>query len=214
LEKDKCFAINFEGTSHTLVSSELYSKFFIHISTDFVFDGVIGNYNEEDETSPISWYGNTKQMSEKIVREAKIPWAIVRTCLVYGNSLHGTRSNIITWVKNNLEQSRKIRVVDDQWRTPTYVRDLARGILLIIEKKATGTYHISGKDLLTPYDMALQTARLFNLNSDLIEKVNASTFSQTARRPLKTGLDISKARKELNYEPMSFEEGLREMFGR
>ena len=139
-------------------------------------------------------------------------WAIIRTCLVYGNTLDGTRSNIITWVKENLEQKKKIRVVNDQIRTPTYVEDLAKGILLAIEKRAKGVYHISGNEILTPYQMAIKTAEFFSLDKNLIEEVNASNFSQIAKRPQRTGFDISKAKTELGYEPMSFEEGLEMMF--
>lgn len=102
--------------------------------------------------------------------------------------------------------------MNDQIRTPTYVEDLAKGIMLIIEKRTTGIFHIAGKDILTPYEMAIATAGYCNLNKSLIKKVDASVFKQPAKRPLKTGFDISKARKELAFEPVSFEEGLRKMF--
>ena len=212
LHSEQCERINVTGTSQVLVDAEVYSKHFIYVSTDFVFDGEAGNYKEEDELKPVSYYGFTKMQAEAITETSTIPWAIVRTCLVYGNTLQGTRRNIITWVKDSLEQGNAIKVVADQWRTPTYVEDLAQGIALIIEKNATGIYHISGKDLLTPYDMALQTADLFDLDKSRIEKVDAATFSQPGRRPPKTGFVIEKARKELNYEPLSFGEGLKKMF--
>lgn len=212
LHAEQCERVNVTGTSQVLVDAELYSKHFIYVSTDFVFDGEQGNYKEDDELKPISYYGFTKMQAEAIAETSTIPFAIVRTCLVYGNTLVGTRSNIITWVKSSLEQRKPIKVVADQWRTPTYVEDLAKGVLLIIEKKATGIYHISGKDLLTPYDMALQTASFFGLDKSCIEKVDASTFSQPGRRPPKTGFVIEKARQALGYEPISFEEGLKKMF--
>lgn len=212
LHSEQCERINVTGTSQVLVDAEVYSKHFIYVSTDFVFDGEQGDYKEEDELKPVSYYGFTKMQAEAITETSNIPWAIVRTCLVYGNTLQGTRRNIITWVKDSLEQGNAIKVVADQWRTPTYVEDLAKGIALIIEKKATGIYHISGKDLLTPYDIALQTADLFGLDKSRIEKVDAATFSQPGRRPPKTGFVIGKARKELGFEPLSFGEGLKKMF--
>ncbi len=212
LHAEQCERINVIGTSQVLVDAEIYSKHFIYVSTDFVFDGEQGNYKEEDDLKPVSYYGFTKMQAEAIAETSTIPFAIVRTCLVYGNTLAGTRSNIITWVKSSLEQDKPIKVVADQWRTPTYVEDLAKGIILIIEKKATGIYHISGKDLLTPYDMAIQTASHFGLDKSRIEKVDAATFTQPGRRPPKTGFVIEKARKELGYEPLTFEEGLKKMF--
>ena len=207
-----CEAVNVQATARLLVSAEACSRHFIYISTDFVFDGEKGDYKEEDDMSPVNWYGFTKLQAESIVETSGIPFTIVRTCLVYGNTLAGTRDNIVSWVKKSISAGKQIKVVSDQWRTPTYVEDLAKGILLIIEKAATGVYHISGKDKLTPYDVAMRTAAFCKLDTSLIEKVDAASFSEPAKRPPKTGLDISKARKELGFEPLSFEEGLKKMF--
>jgi dTDP-4-dehydrorhamnose reductase len=151
--------------------------------------------------------------AESLVETCDMPWAIVRTCLVYGNALVGTRSNIISWVKENLTAGKPIKVVSDQVRTPTYIDDLVTGILLIVQKNAEGSFHISGREVLTPYDMAVQTAAFFKLDASLMTKVDASSFSQPGRRPLKTGFDISKARKELGYQPISFKESLEKMSG-
>lgn len=85
--------------------------------------------------NPTSWYGFTKVHPEGVVETNEISWAIVRTCLVYGNVLSGTRSNIVSWIKQNLEQEKPIKAVSDQWRTTTDVEDLAKGILLIIQKR-------------------------------------------------------------------------------
>jgi len=208
LRPQHCERINVQGTSQVLTDAETFSSHFIYISTDFVFDGEKGNYSEEEDTKPISIYGFTKLQAESMVQTSEIPFAIVRTCLVYGNLLQGTRSNIVSWVKENLEQGKTIKVVSDQERTPTYVGDLAKGIALIIEKKATGIYHISGKDWLTPYDIAIKTAQKYQLDASKIVKVDASTFKQPGRRPLKTGFVIEKARTELGYEPITFDEGL------
>lgn len=211
LHPEQCEKVNVTGTALIAADAELYAKHFIYVSTDFVFDGEQGNYKEEDDLKPISYYGFTKMQAEAITESSTIPWAIVRTCLVYGNILEGTRSNIITWVKDSLEQGKDIKVVSDQWRTPTYVEDLAKGIVLIIDQQATGIYHISGKDLLTPYDIAIQTADLLQLDTSKITKVDASTFKQPGKRPPKTGFVIDKARKELGYEPVTFSEGIKKM---
>jgi dTDP-4-dehydrorhamnose reductase len=214
LNPQQCERTNVQGTANVLMEAELHCKHFIYISTDFVFDGADGNYSEDDDLKPISYYGFTKMQAEAIAQTSDIPWSIVRTCLVYGNVLHGTRSNIISWVRDNLQQEKNIRVVADQYRTPTYVEDLAKGIALIIGKKAEGIYHLSGKDLLTPYDMAIKTAEFLKLNAGFIEKVDASTFTQPGKRPPKTGFNIEKARRELGYEPLSFEEALQLVIAR
>jgi dTDP-4-dehydrorhamnose reductase len=210
-QRELCENINVKATAMIALYAEEFSQHLVYISTDFVFDGQKGNYNEDDVCNPISWYGFTKVQAEGIVESSYIPYAIVRTCLVYGNVLQGTRKNIVTWVKESLEKGLPIKVVNDQWRTPTYVEDLAKGVLLIIQQQATGIYHISGKDLLTPYDIAIQVARYFNLNEALIEKVDASVFTQPAKRPSKTGFNITKAKTTLQYEPVSFVQGIKAM---
>ncbi|MHA4845753.1 SDR family oxidoreductase [Flavitalea antarctica] len=208
VNQELCERINVQGTSHVIINAEQYARKLIYISTDFVFDGEKGDYAEEDDMGPVNWYGFTKMQAESIVETCDMPWAIVRTCLVYGNTLTGTRTNIISWVKENLQAGKPIKVVSDQVRTPTYVKDLVKGIMLIVQKNGEGTFHIAGKDVLTPYDMAVKTAAYFGLDSSLMTKVDASSFSQPGRRPLKTGFNISKAKLELGYEPISFDEAL------
>ncbi|MGN6417620.1 MAG: SDR family oxidoreductase [Pseudobacter sp.] len=206
-----CEKVNVYGTTQLLVDAEAHSKYIIYLSTDFVFDGLNGMYREDDDLRPINFYGFTKMQAEAIMHTSEIPWAIVRTCLVYGNPLQGTRSNIVNWVRENLQEGKPIKVVSDQLRTPTYVGDLAQGIVEMIKRTSTGIFHLSGKEQLTPLQMALRTADHFSLDKSLITEVTADTFTQPAKRPPKTGFDISKAEKELDFKPGSFEEGLAAM---
>jgi len=208
MDQMKAYLVNVEGTVQLLINSEELKSFFIFLSTDFVFDGERGMYIEEDTPRPVNYYGRTKLEAEEAVKEYEHDWAIVRTVLVYGKN-HSGHNNILKTVKEKLEKGEEYNVVDDQLRTPTYVEDLAKGIVSIVEKKATGVFHLSGKDILTPYQMAIKTAEHLKLDSVLIKKVTAASFSQPAKRPLKTGFIIDKARKELGYEPLSFGEGLR-----
>ncbi|MGB3466900.1 MAG: sugar nucleotide-binding protein, partial [Cyclobacteriaceae bacterium] len=140
--------------------------------------------------------------------DSGIRWAIARTVLVYGIAHDMSRSNIILWVKKSLEEGTAIRVVNDQWRTPTLAEDLAKGCYLIAEKQAEGIFNISGKDLLNPYQMAIMTADYFGLDKSLITEVDGSTFTQPAKRPPKTGFVLDKAQSVLAYEPVSFKEGI------
>ncbi len=211
LDKEGCRLTNVEATRHICEAAATIGAELVYVSTDFVFDGEGGPYSEDDKTGPVNFYGQSKLDAEQIVQKLD-HWTIVRTILVYGNILSGTRSNIVTWVKDNLESRRPIKVVSDQVRTPTYVEDLSAGILLVIQKEATGIWHIAGKEVLTPWEMALQVADFFGLDTSLMEKVNASVFSQPARRPLTTGFVITKAEQELGYSPVSFKEGMNKMF--
>ncbi|WP_044201291.1 SDR family oxidoreductase [Flammeovirga sp. OC4] len=187
---------------------------FIYLSTDFVFDGEKGLYEEDDQRNPPNYYGITKMMSEDfLLKEKEVKVAIVRTCLVYGQVKDMSRSNIMLWVKNKLCNGEAIKVVNDQYRTPTYVGDLAKGCILIAEKNEEGIFHISGKDYLTPYAIAIQVAEYLGLTTSLISPVNASTFKEHGRRPLKTGFTNQKAYNVLDYQPILFEKGMKKVLG-
>ena len=211
LNQAHAWQINTGGTHHLLQAAAAVKAFFVYISTDFVFNGEKGMYAEEDQPAPVNYYGQTKYEAEQAVQGYAHDLAIVRTVLVYGQPLAG-RSNILSIVKAKLEKGEGYRVVDDQVRTPTYVGDLADGIVTIIQKKATGTWHLSGADVLTPYEMACKTADFLGYDRQLLTRVTADTFSQPAKRPAKTGFTIAKAKMELGYTPISFEEGLAKTF--
>jgi dTDP-4-dehydrorhamnose reductase len=149
--------------------------------------------------------------AEDAVMEYEFDWSIVRTVLVYGKPQTG-RVNILTVVKEKLEKGEEYSVFDDQVRTPTYVQDLVSAIISIIEKKATGLFHISGETVFTPYQIAIETADYLKLDKSLIKKITAADLPQPARRPLKTGFNIDKAKKELNFKPIPFSEGLKKSF--
>jgi dTDP-4-dehydrorhamnose reductase len=213
LQKDACWAQNVQAVEYLVEASQVVDAFLLHVSTDFIFDGTDGPYDETAEGNPISFYGWSKYAAEKVVMHADrmgspIRWAIARTVLVYGIAHDMSRSNIILWVKKSLEDGKNIKVVTDQWRSPTLAEDLAMGCYLIADKEAEGVFNISGKEVITPYDMAIKTADYFGLDKSLIAQADASTFTQTARRPPRTGFILDKARTVLGYDPHSFEEGI------
>ena len=207
-EQEACWRINVTAVENLVKAAEAHQTFFIHLSTDFIFSGDSGPYTEEAEAAPVNFYGESKLAAEKVVREAKMPWAIVRTVLVYGITPGMSRSNIILWVKNGLENGKELQVVDDQLRSPTLAEDLAVGCFLVAKKKAAGIWHISGKEMLTPYEMAVKTADFFQLDKSLINRTDSTRFTQPAKRPPKTGFIINKAIERLGYQPHSFEEGI------
>ncbi|MCR9249240.1 MAG: NAD(P)-dependent oxidoreductase [bacterium] len=207
-EKENCWKLNVEAVSHLVEACRESNSFFLHLSTDFIFDGENGPYSEEDIAKPVSYYGESKLAAENLITESDISWAIARTVLVYGIAHDMSRSNIILWVKNSLENKKEIKVVNDQWRTPTLAEDLAMGCYLILKKRATGIYNISGKDFLNPYEMAVKTANFFKLDMSTMTEVDGSIFSQPAKRPPKTGFILDKANRELGYNPRSFDEGI------
>jgi dTDP-4-dehydrorhamnose reductase len=164
-QQSLAYNVNVQGTMNLLQAAKKMRSFFIFVSTDFVFDGERGMYSEEDETGPVNYYGTTKLLAETAVRQYPFEWTIVRTVLLYGKPVAG-RGNILSITKDKLEKGEEYRVVDDQLRTPTHVEDLAGGIISIIEKKATGIFHLS-TCVLTPFQMACKTAQYLGWTSRL-----------------------------------------------
>ena len=208
LNQASCWLQNVTAVENLVAACEAHLVHLIHLSTDFVFSGEEGPLAEDAVPAPVNFYGVSKLAAERVVQASRIPWAIVRTVLVYGTAHDYGRTNIVLWVRDSLRAGRQISVVTDQLRTPTLAEDLAQGCWLVAAHHATGIYHISGDELLTPYDMALRVAEHFQLDPALLVKVDSSTFSQPAKRPLRTGFIINKAQRELGYRPHRFAAGI------
>lgn len=168
-------------------------------------------YQEEDFPAPVNYYGQTKLLSESKVKEYPFDWSIVRTVLVYGNPRAG-RQTILTSVAAALIEGKQLNINEDQVRTPTFVVDLSKAIATIIGNRARGIYDSSGEDIRTPYPMACVVADYLKLDKGLICPVTKDSFRQGALRLLKTGFNVSKAKRVLNFQPTSFEEGLKKTF--
>lgn len=208
LKQEECWQQNVLATQYLVDAAERAQAHFIHVSTDFIFDGSAGPLDENALPRPVNYYGQSKLAAEEAVKASKLNWAILRTVLVYGVAYDMSRSNIVLWVKKSLEEGKTIKVVNDQWRTPTLAEDLATGCWLAAQKLASGVFNISGEEMMTPYDIAIRTARFFKLDESLILKTDSTQFKQPASRPLKTGFIIEKAKRELGYKPHSLEAGL------
>ncbi len=207
-DKDNCWKINVDAVQFICIYAKQYNIRLVHLSSDFVFDGISGLYVEEDETNPVSFYGLSKLEAEKIISAELEDYVIVRTILVYGISHFMTRSNLMLWVKDSLEAGKTINVVNDQYRMPTLVEDIAKGTLELALSEFSGIYHISGDELMSVFEIANRTAEFFNLDTSLILPTSSASLNQIGRRPAKTGFNLNKARAHLKYSPRSLEEGL------
>jgi dTDP-4-dehydrorhamnose reductase len=209
MHQKECDAINVEAVSTLVASCKENNIHLIHLSTDFIFDGLKeGLYTEDDEPNPLSYYGLSKLKSEDIILKAKIRYTILRTILVYGMVDRDDRSNIVLWVKNSIENKKSIKAITDQFRMPTFVDDLAEACLLAIKNNALGVYNVSSNTLLSIYEIALIVAETFNLDAKYISACKTSDLNLPAKRPYKTGFDLNKSIKELNLPSYSFNERL------
>ncbi len=209
LNREECEEVNMLATHYLFDAAQRHHAHFCLLSTDFVFDGEKGNYAENDPVNPLSFYAESKVKAEQLLLNSNYAkWSIARTIIVFGQANNMSRSNLVLWVYDSLKAGKKIQVVTDQLRTPTWADDLALGCIAIVEKDKTGIFHLSGKEAVTMYDFALMVADFFQLDKNLISPITSESLNQPAKRPPKTGFDISKARKELGYEPISLKEAL------
>ena len=208
LNQKQCWDVNVNGVKHLANAVAKLGTHFIHLSTDFVFDGEDGPYNENDIPNPLHYYAKSKLESEKIVKENCANWSIARTIIIYGITDNMSRSNLVLWAKGEIEKGNTINVVNDQFRSPTLAEDLAKGCISIMDKNAFGLFHLSGPKSYSILEMVYMVADFYNLDKSLINPVSSKSLNQPAKRPLVTGFDIRKAKKELNYNPVDFLAGI------
>ena len=207
---EECWALNVTAIKNFVDAINQQPIHFIHLSTDFIFDGEKGSeYLETDIPNPQSYYALSKWEGEKIIQKSNIKWAIARTIIVFGIVDNMSRSNIVLWAKDALTKKQNINVVDDQFRSPTLAEDLAEGCIAIADKGATGIYNLSGKETMSVLQLVYNVADFWKLDKSLVTPIKSNTLNQAAKRPPRTGFIIDKAKRDLGYNPHSFEEGLR-----
>lgn len=203
-----CDKLNVDAVRYLVKACNIIHAHLIHISTDFIFDGTHGPLSENEIPKPLSYYGWSKYKGEQEVTEQCACYTILRTVLVYGVVADMSRSNIVLWAKGALEKQQPMKVVNDQFRTPTLAEDLAMGCYLAESKFVKGIFNISGKDFLRIDELVFRVADFFGYDKACVSTTSSEMLNQPAKRPPITGFIIDKARRELGYEPHSFEEGL------
>ena len=180
---------------------------FVQISTDYVFNGEAGPYDETDQTDPINNYGRTKLNSEKILSEYTNPWIILRTNVVY-DYIQSTKASFVKWIVDSLSNGKSINVVNDQWNNPTWTVSLAKILHQALNKKMTGLFHFGGADQVNRYQFAEMIAEVFNLDRSLIKPISTSDLNQIAPRPLNCGLKTQLIVSKSGVKPISLLECL------
>ena len=208
--QEECILQNVTATSNIINACKTNNAKLLYLSTDFVF-GEGGPHKEEDATGPLNFYGKSKLMAEELIQNSGLQWIIIRPVLIYGRQLPGTPPSFLHWVKNNLENGNPIKVVNDQFRTPTFVSNICEGIYQAITREENGIFHLAGDEVLTPYQMACMLAVEFKLDEALITAVTADTFPEPVERAKYAGLKNNKAKMKLGFNPISFKEGLKQL---
>jgi dTDP-4-dehydrorhamnose reductase len=201
--QDLAYKMNVLATKALYEAALEIGAFTIYTSTDYVFDGSCGMYKEEDATNPVNYYGYSKLLGEQYCD------TVARACVIYGAKPASGKINFALWVVESLRSGKTIKIVTDQYITPTLNTNLADMVLELAERRLRGVYHLAGATRISRFDFAVELARTFELDEELIIKSKMSEMKWAAKRPYDSSLDTFKAYRCLEAKPQSIEEALR-----
>ena len=207
LNRELAWKVNVEGTRNIVEAAKSAGSFLTYISTDYVFNGEKGRYGETDKPYPINYYGLTKLEAEEIVK-TQAQYFIARPSVIYGSTPAAGKVNFALWLIETLRKGERVKVVTDQWNTPTLNSSLAEMTLEAVELRLTGIYHLCGATRVSRFEFAEQIADVFGFDKSLIEQVLSSQFTWSAKRPIDSSLDTSKAQATLKHKPLAMPEAL------
>jgi len=157
---------------------------------------------------PLTDMDETKLACERLARENLKNYLIIRPILMYGLNNPNERKCFYFWILEELKKRERINVVDDVFENPLLSYQCAEVIWKLIDTDATGIYHIAGRDILSRYEAATTIAKVFSLDTALINPVSSKSFPNIAPRPKNTSYRTTKIERELGTIPFGFEEGL------
>jgi dTDP-4-dehydrorhamnose reductase len=177
----------------------------VHISTDYVFNGVASKpYAVDHAIEPLSAYGKTKAAGEKFLQETVSKYFLVRTAWLYGHNGKNFVETIIASAKNNTE----LKIVDDQKGAPTYVDDLVDFLIKLLNSDKYGVYHYTNSGETTWYQFAKQFLNYLQINVKIIP-CSTAEYPRPAKRPSYSVLDLAITKKEFKIEIPSWQDGLK-----
>ncbi|MFA6618317.1 MAG: SDR family oxidoreductase [Candidatus Neomarinimicrobiota bacterium] len=206
---DYCESHEEESYKHTVASTEAAIKLansfkakFVFISSDYIFDGKNGPYDEEAEPNPLSVYGRHKLLAEKLVKEHCENYLILRITNVYGKEIRG--KNFIAFLAKRAlsENPKELRLPQDQYATPINAADIAKFLAVMLKDDKQGIYNLASDEYLNRVELAEKVLAHFSGHEIKIKALNTAELGQAAPRPLKGGLKNDKIKKE--YPQMTF----------
>lgn len=206
-ERELSWRVNVDAVKNLIIASRFNNTKVIHVSTDYIFDGKTGNYDEQSRPNPKSFYGKEKLASENALAASGINYAVIRTMIIYGNGKN-IKQNFALWLINMLGNNHNVTIVDDQFGQPTIVDDLGVALLRIVDRGKNGIYHVSGSEYLNRYDFALKLAEIFDFDKELIIPIKTKDLRQAAERPMNSSFILLKAETELSLKTLNVTDGL------
>lgn len=211
-ERELATRANAESVGHLALACTKYATRFIHISTDYVFDGTASTpYAEDHPTSPVNFYGLTKLMGEELAIASHPSSIVIRTSWVY--SSYG--NNFVKTMLRLMADRESINVVADQYGSPTYAADLAEAILAIIsssnDASAAGVYHFSNRANISWFDFATAIKEISG-SSCVVNPIPTSAYPTPAKRPAYSVMSKEKITHTFSIELKDWKESLKQCF--
>lgn len=204
-EQEAAYQTNALGPKYLAEAAEAIGAKLVHLSTDYVFDGEATHpYVEEDKPNPVSVYGKSKQAGDEFVQKACTKSFILRTAWVYGEG-----KNFVKTMLRLANSGNKIRVVADQYGSPTSALEVARVILFLMETRNYGIYHVTCEGITTWYGFAEEIYKMAGKEVDL-EAIPSSEYVVPAKRPMYSVLDNKRLRNEHSYVMKNWQDALKE----
>ena len=209
-EPEMARRLNADMTRDVARASRAAGSYMIHVSTDAVFDGVKGNYAEDDAPNPINVYAASKLAAEVAVEAEDPSAAIVRTNLFGWNAQ--AKFSLAEWFLDRFGKGEPFNGFDDVWFSPILVNDLARILFAVSERRLAGIFHIAGRDCMTKYEFGCQIAHIFDQDAGILTAVSVDDVSLTAPRSKKLCLRIERIQAAISAQMPSIRSGLERMY--
>ena len=200
---------NVDATVHLLNALPEKTRF-IFLSTDLVFDGLKGDYHEDDLPRPLSEYAASKIRAENFIRENAANAVIVRTALVYGRDAPHY-SCFLGWMHQACRQKQPLTLFTDEFRTPVHVLDLCGMLVRLIDSDFCGTLHIAGPQRLSRHEFGLKFCEAFDYDPELLNPLRLDETVQPVYHPPDVSLNISLARRMFDFKPRDVQSGLEQL---
>lgn len=208
----EAFLVNVDGTKNVLDAAKKVSAEFIFLSSNAIYDGEKPPYHEKSKNNPVDIYGKTKVEAEKLIKKSGIGGVILRLITMYGWPQKRGRHNPVSWIIESLKKGSKLNIVDDVYNNHLWADQAAKVLWNVVLKNIKNdSFNIAGAESISRYELAKKAAKIFNLDSFLINPVSSDFFKDLALRPKNTSFDTKKMEKVLEIKPLGVDEGLRLM---
>jgi len=181
-DRELAYSINVKGTENILKSCEKISTKIVYVSTTGIFDGSKDEYFENDEPSPINYYGETKTIAENKIQESELNYLILRTDQPYCWTEKWQRLNSVIRILNNFSSNKIHNEVSDWYNKPTFVLNFIENAMKLIDTDSSGIFHVVGSDFINRLDWSMALCDVFGLDKSKITKILSNELNLPAKR--------------------------------